>query len=135
MAEKTFNFSIVTPEKIFYSGDVLSIRIPAEKGYLGVLANHVPFFCEVKIGILRFKLPSHDEKFYSVTNGFMQVGHNSVTLYTEAIEAKDEIDANRAKTAYERARQRLKQRHDVDVERAEAALQRAENRIRLREKS
>lgn len=135
LPDKTFHFSIETPEKIVFTGDIVSLTAPAEKGYLGVLANHAPFFCKINVGLLKFSQPSQEQKHYAVTHGFMQVGHNTATLYTEAIEAKEEIDFNRAKTAFERARERLKTKQDVDSARAEDALVRAENRIHLHEMS
>lgn len=133
--EKTFQFSIETPEKTVFSGNIASLVVPAEEGYLGVLSNHAPFFCKVSVGILKFSVQPPEQKYYAVTQGFMQVGQNKATLYTEATEAKEEIDLKRARSAFERARDRLKKRQqDVDRQRAEEALHRAENRINLFEK-
>lgn len=131
LSEKTFTFTIVTPEKIVYYGDVVSLVLPAEKGYLGILANHAPLFCEIKVGIVKLTLPSQPLRLFAVTSGFLEVRKNHVTLYCEASEPKEEIDGLRAKTAYGRALERMKSKQGLDVLRAEYALSRAANRLRL----
>ena len=52
---KTFRLEIVTPEKIVFSEDVVSLVAPAENGYLGVLAGHAPLLCTLKPGEIRIR--------------------------------------------------------------------------------
>lgn len=131
MTEKVFAFTIVTPEKVVYSGDVVSLVVPAEKGYLGILANHAPMFCEVKVGAVKATLPSQQLRLFAAASGFLETSHNKVTLYCESSEPREEIDLLRAKTAYGRAVERLKKKQGLDALRAEYAVNRAANRIRL----
>ena len=56
--------------------------------------------------------------------------HFEALLLTDAIEGKVEIDLERAKKAYERARARIdKKDTTTNMKRAELSLQRALNRI------
>ena len=47
---KTFKLEIVTPEKTVVSEDVESLVVPAQDGYLGVLAGHEPWTVLLKKG-------------------------------------------------------------------------------------
>ena len=54
-------------------------------------------------------------------------------MILESIEAKNEIDIDRARDAKRRAEERLKEPLNIDVERATKALIRANNRISVYE--
>ena len=49
-----FQLRIVTPEKILYSGDVVSLQAPGSEGSFGVLASHAPMVVALKTGSLDF---------------------------------------------------------------------------------
>ena len=51
----------------------------------------------------------------------------------ESVESKEEIDIERAKSAKQRAEERLKEPLNIDVDRATKALIRANNRIEIYE--
>jgi len=40
--------TILTPEKEFYSGEILSLNTEGEDGRFGILANHVPMISPLK---------------------------------------------------------------------------------------
>jgi len=53
-------------------------------------------------------------------------------ILADSLESKDEIDINRAKQAYDRAKERLANRiKEVDSMRAEGALARSINRLKF----
>ena len=57
---------------------------------------------------------------------------NKAMILTDAIEGKTEIDLERAKRAYERARARIEKKDEVtNLKRAQLALERAVNRINV----
>ena len=131
---KTFRLEIVTPEKIVFSEDVVSLVAPAENGYLGVLAGHAPLLCSLNPGEIRIRRES-GELLYASSGGFMEVTPKKTIILSESAEAPESIDAARASKARQRAKERLaKYSKDVDRERAEAAAARAENRIRVAQK-
>lgn len=131
---KTFRLEIVTPEKIVFSEDVVSLVAPAENGYLGVLAGHAPLLCSLKPGEIKIRRES-GELLYATSGGFMEVTQKKATVLSESAEPPDAIDAARAAEARRRARQRLANpAKDVDRDRAQASLERADNRIRVAKK-
>ncbi|MCX6826766.1 MAG: ATP synthase F1 subunit epsilon [candidate division Zixibacteria bacterium] len=128
-----FNLSIVTPEKIFYEGEVTSIIIPGSEGYLGVLSDHAPLMTAIIPGKMTIKDKSDQEIFLSVSFGFFEVSSNHATLLADSIEYISEIDIERTKAALERAQKRLADAGsgNIDITRAQRALERAQNRIKI----
>jgi F-type H+-transporting ATPase subunit epsilon len=128
-----FKLSIVTPEQVFYEGEVSSLIIPGSEGYLGVLTDHAPLITAVIPGKLTVKDDSMQEIILSVTHGFFEVSSNTASLLVDAVEFAGRIDLERARRALERAQQRLAESPSakIDFARALRALERAKNRIRI----
>jgi F-type H+-transporting ATPase subunit epsilon len=127
-----FNLSIVTPEKIFYENEVASLVAPGIEGYLGVLSNHAPLITAVTPGKVTIKDNSDKELVLSVSDGFLEVSANTATLLVDSAEYASEIDADRAKEALARAKQRLQDKAGtVDYKRAKMAMERARNRLKI----
>ena len=126
--------TIVTPEKIFYENEVVSLIAPGSEGYLGVLTDHVPLITALVPGKLTIKDQKDQERIFAIGGGFLEVFKNHVTVLAHSIEFIDDIDYERAKRALQRARQRLRSKEkEIDIPRALMALHRAENRCRVYE--
>jgi F-type H+-transporting ATPase subunit epsilon len=131
---KKFKTEIVTPEKLVFSEEIESLVIPAERGYLGVLAGHAPLLCTLKPGAITIR-GDRGEVHFSTSGGFMEVTSNKAVLLTESAEEVSTIDLQRAEEARKRAQERLTApAKDVDKERAAAALERAQNRLKVAQK-
>ena len=127
-----YNLSIVTPEKIFYENEIVSLIAPGIEGYLGILTDHAPLITAITPGEVTVKDDSDEIIVLSVTNGFLEVSANTATLLVDAVEYASEIDADRAKKAMERARKRLvEEAGKIDIPRARKAVERAKSRIRI----
>jgi F-type H+-transporting ATPase subunit epsilon len=79
--EKQFQVNIVTPEQLVYSGRISSMVVPAELGYLGILANHAPLIANLVPGKISMRdgakqLTTIDSK----AKGFLKILNNNVTL-------------------------------------------------------
>ena len=123
---------IVAPDKRVFHGDVQRLRAPGVQGSFEVLYNHAPMIAAIGIGPLYVTLPSGERVTFATSGGFLEVLSNIVTILAETVEPATEIDLDRARTAEERARQRLLEAgDDADRHRAEEALDRARNRVRV----
>jgi len=122
-----FKLSVVTPEKVVFEQEAVSIVAPGIEGYLGVLTNHAPLITPLTTGRFEIKDSNGNQSEYFLSGGFLEVSHNLATILADAIEKPEEIDVDRAKLAEGRARERLAHRSDpaIDAGRAEAALQRS----------
>lgn len=129
---KRFRVEIVTPEKVFFSGEAESLIVPAERGYLGVLAGRAPLLGTLRTGAITIRRPDGSELHCATGGGFLEVTPGKTTLLVDSVEEVSSIDVERARKALARARERLASRDpSVDRERARAALERARNRLRL----
>lgn len=78
---KLFNLEIITPQETLYKGKAVSLVVPAELGYLGVLADHAPLVANLKQGKITVAAETADKIiFYVQNNGFLQILKNNVTL-------------------------------------------------------
>lgn len=78
---KNFYLDILTPEKTVYSGEVFSLIVPAEFGFLGVLADHAPLIAALKPGKITFA-PNHAPRSSVEIDGggFIEVFKNRATI-------------------------------------------------------
>jgi F-type H+-transporting ATPase subunit epsilon len=130
MARK-LKVEIVTPERLVLSEEAESLVVPAERGYLGVLAGHAPLLCTLRPGEILIRKDGKD-LHYATAGGFMEVTPQKASLLTESAEEAGAIDAARAEKSRQRAQERLaKGEKGLDRDRAEAALERARNRLRM----
>lgn len=128
-----FQLEIITPERVFYQGEAWMVEFTAEDGDIGVLKNHIPLTTVVAPGILNIK-EAQGERKAALHAGFAEILPEKVTILAEVAEWPEEIDKDRAKAAYARAEERLKNHTaEIDVTRAEIALKRALVRLDVRE--
>jgi F-type H+-transporting ATPase subunit epsilon len=132
---ETFQFEIVTPEKLVVRDVAEEMQIPAKNGYIGVLPGHAPLITELAVGEITYRNDGYTHHI-ALAWGFAEVLPDKVTILAENAERADEIDVKRAQEAKERAEQRLKSGNtETDYERAQNALQRAETRLQVASKS
>ena len=131
MAEKTFNLQIISPTRVFFNEAVDMVEMKTAEGEIGVLAGHIPLTTILEPGVLRIK-PDGNVREAALHDGLVQIQKDKVTVLAESCEWPDEIDANRARKAKERAERRLTSgSKEVDMVRAELALKKALIRIDL----
>ena len=131
MADKTFNLQIISPTRVFFDEAVDMVEMKTTEGEIGVLAGHIPLTTILEPGVLRIKMDGNVREA-ALHDGFVQIQKDKVTVLAESCEWPDEIDANRARKAKERAERRLTSgSKEVDMVRAELALKKALIRIDL----
>lgn len=89
MTDRTFHLTVVTPEKIFFEGEMRSLVAPGGGGSFGVLANHAPLISTLLPGRLVLTPPEGKKQFLTIGSGFLDVSNNEVTLVTETITQED----------------------------------------------
>lgn len=83
---KEFRLQVYTQEKKVLDEPVTSVVVPAEDGYLGVLADHAPLIAAVGDGCLTVRR-EHVEREFHVRGGFLEVLNNVATLLADSVEA------------------------------------------------
>ena len=131
----TFEFEIVTPEKLVVRDVAEEMQIPGKNGYLGILPGHAPLITELAVGEISYRNQGYTHRL-AVAWGFAEVLPSKVTVLAETAERADEINVRRAEEAKQRAEERLKSGDpNTDFDRAEQALQRADARLQVAGKS
>jgi len=132
MAEnKSFQLRIITPERVFYEGEVDMVEFNTTEGEIGVMPGHIPLTVIIKPGILNI-YGAEGDKQAALHAGFAEILPERLTILAEIVEWPDEIDEKRAEAAMQRAEERLRSRTpETDLMRAETALLRAMARIQV----
>lgn len=131
MAEgsRFFKVEIITPDRIFYTGEADFLEFVTSEGEIGVYKDHIPMTTVLAPGIVTIH-SDEEEKKAAVHAGFAEILNDKVTLLAELAEWPNEIDVDRAEAAKARAEERLAAHtEDIDVKRAEFALRKALIRI------
>ena len=88
MSEK-LNFSLVSPARELFSGEVDHVIAPGSEGEFGVLPNHAPFMSTLRSGRVRI-IDGDEVHRYFVHGGFADVTPEGLTILAEeAIRLED----------------------------------------------
>lgn len=131
-----FHLEMISGNGIFYEGPCNSLIIPAPDGEFAVMAHHEEMMVAVVSGEARFRVKEGGEWRYAVVGqGFCQIANNRVLFLSDTVERPEDIDADRARKALERAEERLQQKQSIqEYHLTRAAMARALARIRETEK-
>ena len=100
---------VVSPEKLLFSSEAVSVEIPGSDGDMTAMANHAPLITTLRPGILRV-VQEKGTSEYVVTGGFAELGETVAVLAEKAVlkadfdrEIYDEL-VTAAQTALDTAR-------------------------------
>jgi F-type H+-transporting ATPase subunit epsilon len=129
------HLEVITPERKVYEDDVDMVIAPGSEGYLGILPHHAPLLTALGPGEFRVKKGGAEEVL-AVFGGFMDVRGDRVVVLTDAAEPAEEIDAQLAQEARERAQRAIQAGAMTPAEEAlaRASLERALVRLRVSER-
>ena len=102
LGRTSFQLEVVTPQRLIVSDEVTELVAPGSEGYFGVLPGHIPFITTLGIGELVF-WKGKEERHLAVTWGYAEVRGDKVIILAETAERAEEIDAERAQRARDRA--------------------------------
>jgi len=92
MADK-LNFSLVSPERELFSGDVDQVDVPGTEGDLGVFPNHSPLMAAIRTGTITVLNDGTETKFF-VQGGFADVMPTGLTVLAERAVALEDLDTS-----------------------------------------
>lgn len=118
---------LVAADRTVWTGEAAMVIARTMEGEIGILPGHAPTLGVLQPGPVQIRQDNGERVVAAVHGGFLSVADNQVGILAELAELADEIDAERARQALERARQ------DSDEESSRAAASRAEARLRARD--
>jgi len=131
----TLSLEVATPERELVRELVSDVQVPGKNGYMGILPGHAPLLGLLGIGTLTYVSVSDGKKRYlSIHQGFLEVLEDHVRVLADVAERAEEIDAQRARAALQRAQQEgLNPALGVDPGAALLAMARAQARLEAAE--
>lgn len=90
----TFNFELVSPDKIMMSEPAWQVVIPGEEGYFGVRAGHMSLIAAVRPGVVEvYKTEGAAPEKIFIAGGFADVTAANCTVLAEQAVNVNELDA------------------------------------------
>lgn len=84
---KTIQIRVVTNEGEAMADEAVSIRVPGELGYLGILYNHAPLVTTMVPGTLSWRRADGTQQQAALREGLMEISRNLVTIVTAHVDA------------------------------------------------
>ncbi len=88
------HFELVSPARLLFSGDVVSVQIPGAEGEMTILPGHAPVLSTLKPGVVSIQKDGGTDKIF-VRGGFAEVNAKGLTVLAETAIALADLDAQR----------------------------------------
>jgi F-type H+-transporting ATPase subunit epsilon len=109
------------------------VQVPGSEGVLGILPGHTPLIATLKVGEVMYR-QGKIERYLALSEGFVEVADEVVTVLTESAELPEEIDVEAAREEATAAEADLMGAEDGEWMKAQARLEKATARIHVAEK-
>ena len=80
---------IVTPERVEYDGEVISVLVPGTQGQFEILTDHAPIISSLGKGLVEYDAGNGNKEQLQVSGGFVAVQQNEVSLCVEIDKAEE----------------------------------------------
>ncbi|MEL0184376.1 MAG: ATP synthase F1 subunit epsilon [Hyphomicrobiales bacterium] len=110
-----FKLEFVTPEKSLLSSEVEQVIIPGSEGEFTILADHSPMISSLKPGLIRIYEDSSSEAItYFVTDGFIDMASNNLTILAQSVIEKSEITSEKLNEIIESLQKEVDSTENLD---------------------
>ncbi len=92
MADK-LTFSLVSPERELFSGEVDQVDIPGTEGDMGILPNHTPLMAAIRAGAITVYADGSETQYF-IQGGFADVTPGGLTILAEKATAMSDLTAD-----------------------------------------
>ena len=89
---ESFNYKVVTPERVFLEGEASMVVVPGVEGDIGFLSNHSNLITSIRPGIIKVNDPSEKGSSLFVEEGFVKFSNNE--LLVVAVGVDNEVSVN-----------------------------------------
>lgn len=120
------HFTLVSPERELFSGDVDQVIVPGTLGDFGVLPRHAPFMSTIRPGAITVMDGTTGRRIF-IDGGFADVTPAGLTILAEQATELDQLDRDTLKSELAAAEEAVASAQDEPArEAAEHARKRAE---------
>jgi F-type H+-transporting ATPase subunit epsilon len=131
MAEK-LHFSLVSPARELFSGEVDHVIAPGSEGEFGVLPRHAPYMATLRPGVVRVLRDGQPDMRLYVEGGFADVTPSGLTILAEEAVDLADLDAGVLDADIQKAREAIashgRDQNDPEAQRLQGRLASLEHR-------
>jgi F-type H+-transporting ATPase subunit epsilon len=88
----SLHFELVSPARLLFSGDVVSVQIPGSEGEMTILPNHAPVLSTLKPGVVTVEKSTGQDRIF-VRGGFAEVNAKGLTVLAETAIPMSDLDS------------------------------------------
>lgn len=89
----SFQFELVSPERLLVSEAATAVLAPASDGYMTVMAGHAPLMTTLKPGVVVVTTTGGAERRFYVRSGFADITNASMIVLAEHAVPVEEMDS------------------------------------------
>ena len=135
MAEETIasgrlHLILVAHDRQLLDVECDEVTVPGSEGTLGILPGHTPLMATLKVGEVMYR-QGKIEHYVALSEGFVEVADDLVTVLTESADLPEEIDLEAARRLADEAEEELFAAEAGDWSKARARLELALARVNV----
>ena len=117
----TFQFDLVSPEKLAFSGEVDQVDIPGVEGDFGVLAGHAPVVAAIRPGILTI-IAGGERQRVIVLGGVAEMSDKGLTVLADVATSVEDLDRAQFADTIAQMQEKLSEKEGYELDSAIARL-------------
>tara|TARA_Y100001936_G_scaffold25224_1_gene23153 strand:+ start:215 stop:601 length:387 start_codon:yes stop_codon:yes gene_type:complete len=90
---ESFNYKVVTPERVFLEGEASIVVVPGVEGDIGFLSNHSNLITSIRPGIIKVNEPSEKGSSLFVEEGFVKFSNNELLVVAVGVDNEESVNA------------------------------------------
>jgi len=90
---ESFNYKVVTPERIFLEGEASMVVVPGVEGDIGFLSNHSNLITSIRPGMIKVNDSSEKENSLFVEEGFVKFSNNELLVVAVGVDNEESINS------------------------------------------
>ena len=90
---ESFNYKVVTPERIFLEGEASMVVVPGVEGDIGFLSNHSSLITSIRPGMIKVNDSSEKENSLFVEEGFVKFSNNELLVVAVGVDNAESINS------------------------------------------
>jgi F-type H+-transporting ATPase subunit epsilon len=119
----SFQFDLVSHERLLMSEEVAEVVVPGSEGYFGVLKDHAPFMSTIRPGFIEVTAASGEKSRIFIRGGFADTGPGGLTILAEQAIPIEDLNAAEIERELQFAQE------DLDDAKTDEARQAAQTRL------
>ena len=89
--EDNFKIEIISPEKIIFSGEIKTVKVPSYEGDMSLLKDHISIISFLRPGIVKVEKKDGSFENFFVEDGIVEFFNNTLVLLSATVKSLKNI--------------------------------------------